>query len=194
MNVDWEKCNDVYELGQILVHKGVFDAEFWRRFHCLCYRRVWEFVLEKRARQAIEVAERYCLGAASVDQLVDHHRQISEAVDRAWTRVKSLRIGSDRSSWIWPVSEEVDNAWVAYESFSCGKVATDKNLDSSTIPDAASSLRAWATARREAAANGVKTSMPDRSAVEQSWKRIRDAEEEAQAELLRSLIGKSRFQ
>lgn len=177
------------ELGQLLVARGSFDPELWRRFHCNCCRRVWEYIADEKARHAIEIAERFSQGDRSKEELALEHEQMAEATDLAWQNVNAQRLASDDYEAVWPISAEADQAWAAYLGAGCAKVVTQDVIKASTIPEEASSLLAWSTARKQEVANrGRSEGIVLREAVERTWKQIRDAEENEQAHLLQTLV------
>lgn len=183
MIAKWNECNDVYELGQILVKCGAFNTPLWRQFHCRCYRNVWNYITEK-SKTAIVHAERVVFNDMPVSELASVHQEMIEESDVAWSRVNKLKLPSDDDDFVWPISAEVDDAWCVYLSAECAKVATQTEIDAYVIPESASSLLAWATARKDVLSNQQQES---RELVEFRWKEIRDAEEREQASILRGL-------
>ena len=181
----WNECSDVYDLGQMLVKHGLFNAKQWRQFHCLCCRNVWEF-LSDEAKTAVVKAEHMLAEELPVAELAAVHQRMIDASNAAWERVNSLKEPTDGADALWPLSDEVDNAWCAYLSAECAKTVTHPELDAFMIPESASSLVAWATAREDVSSSGL--SEPSRASVELSWKEIRDAEERKQASILRKLV------
>lgn len=182
---DWNQCKDVYDLGQMLVDHGLFNAKQWRQFHCLCCRNVWEFLFDE-AKTAVVEAEHILAEELPAEELVAVHQRMIDASNAAWERVNSLKEPTDRSDAVWPLSDEVDTAWCAYLSVECAKTVTHPELDAFMIPESASSLVAWATARKDVATRGL--SQLSRVSVETRWKEIRDDEERKQASILRKLV------
>ncbi len=188
MNAEWQTTNDVYELGQILVQQGLWNERLWRRFHCACYRRVWDLIGDADVRQAIELAEAYCDDRCSLDELLVAHQTMTKAADIAWEKVYALRESPDTPDAIWPVSKEVDNAWLVYLAAEGGKAVTQRQFTATNLTAIASSLFAWATARKQALAENSTNEHPSRDAVIARWEANSDAEEARQATLLRALV------
>jgi hypothetical protein len=64
---EWLSCTDPDEIVRFLQAKAS-DRKL-RLFACACVRVVWNYVVEERARLAVEVSERYADGRASDDEL-----------------------------------------------------------------------------------------------------------------------------
>lgn len=184
MIAEWKESDDVYELGQLLVKHGVFDAALWRLFHCRCYRNVWEFLTEE-SKSAVVQAERVASNEVPVTELADVHQAMIQDANVAWSHVNALKIPSDNDDAVWPLSDDVDNAWCSYLSAECAKTATTSEIEVFVIPESASSLIAWATARKDVLG---KHRTEERGLVEIRWKEIRDEEEQKQASILRELV------
>lgn len=185
MIVNWDEINDVFELGKLLIERGLFSSEIWRDFHCKCGRNVWGFLTEQ-AREAIAYAERVVSGEISPAQLASMHHEMTNLANEAWDKVESLIEPSDnKADAIWPLSDEVDSAWCIYLSAEFAKVVTQAEIDAYTIPDSASSLAAWATARKSVLRRHQQES---RELVEARWKQIRAEEEKRQASILRTIV------
>jgi len=188
--VEWNTCNDIYELSQYLKLKNIFDSTLWREFHCKCCRRIWKYILDENAKRAIVVAERYLANEVSIDQLRSVHTVIVKKADQVWQNVYSMRISSKENEAVWPISEKVDIAWVAYLVVDAVKVVTQDEIDFLSIPEAAASVPAWAQARKKAAMNCSDNSEDYRDIVEKYWQNIRELEETKQADILRSIFGR----
>ncbi|OAI40992.1 hypothetical protein AYO40_00490 [Planctomycetaceae bacterium SCGC AG-212-D15] len=65
---EWLACN---EPNLMLAHLADHEltARKQRLFDCACVRRIWHLLLDERGREAVEVAERYADGAASLDEV-----------------------------------------------------------------------------------------------------------------------------
>lgn len=187
MTRNLNEIDDAYALGTLLVENGVFDTEIWRQFYCSCCRNVWEFISDD-ARTAVELAERVSKNEVSPDALVAIHQKMSTLADEAWRYLCSLKEASDATAFVWPISDEVDAAWCSYLSAQCGKVATKPDIEIHDIPDSASSLLAWATARIYADLNTA--DLMSRENVEAAWEDIREREEKKQLLILRQIVGR----
>ncbi len=70
---EWLLCTDVPAMLAVLWEAHVDeDATFARRMHCYllaCCRRIWRLLPQEDSRRGIEVAERYLMGAATVEEL-----------------------------------------------------------------------------------------------------------------------------
>jgi len=186
MNAEWDECEDVYELGQMLVRQGRFSTALWRDFHCRCCRNVWSFMTET-SKFAVSQAERVVANKLEVSELASLHQQMVNESDSAWSRVNALKLPSESDDAIWPLSDDVDNAWCSYLSAECAKVVTQVEIDAFAIPESASSLAAWATARKNALGSHQEES---RELVKARWKQLREEEEKRQASILRTLVSK----
>lgn len=178
----WNNCENVFEMGEIIDQKGKFDSRLWRRFHCLCYRRVWEHLWEEGSRAAVMAAERHCDGYLTDEELLFHHRRMKYLGERNWERVSKRCTDPGTGKWIWPLNNRVDRAWVAYSAAACGKDVTFLDLTLSTMPDGALQLSAWANTRR------MVSDPYDPEQVDQMACEIIKKEEAAQVKLLRSIF------
>jgi hypothetical protein len=184
MIAEWDECEDVYELGQMLVRRGSFSTALWREFHCRCCRNVWNFMTET-SKFAVSQAERVVANELAVSELGSLHQKMVNESDSAWSQVNVLKLPSDSQDAIWPLSDDVDEAWCSYLSAECAKVVTQAEIDAYTIPESASSLAAWATARKNALSDHQRES---RELVEARWKTVREEEEKRQASILRIIV------
>jgi hypothetical protein len=76
---EWLACNDLIPLLESLPDKA--KERKLRLFGCACARRVWHFLDDERSRQAVEVAERFADGQATV----------TEAAAAGWTAMQASR-------------------------------------------------------------------------------------------------------
>ncbi|MEX2113533.1 MAG: hypothetical protein WD845_10125 [Pirellulales bacterium] len=186
MSDDWKTLSNVYDLGQLLVQQGKFDQETWRMFHCKCLRNVWHLIRDETVKRAIEAAEGYCQGEVSVEELDRQHEAVGTISRKAWEVLLSLRTSQKSNEYVWPISrQDVDDVWIGYSSAIGASVVTQREIDALATPEAACSIYAWATARRDIIAKGGNL---NRDSVEAQWKANRDAEEQKQADLLRSMF------
>jgi hypothetical protein len=61
----------------VATRPGVLDDITLRRFACWCVQRVWHLLTDERSRHAVETAERFCDGTATLEEL-------DAARDDAW--------------------------------------------------------------------------------------------------------------
>lgn len=184
MIADWDTCDDVYKLGQMLVNHGGFSSSLWREFHCRCCRSVWNFMTET-SKFAVSQAERVVANELAVSELATIHQKMASESDSAWSRVSSLKLPSETGDAIWPLSDDVDNAWCSYLSAECAKVVTQVEIDAFAFPESASSLAAWSTARKNVLSSRQEE---NRELVEAQWKQVCEEEEKRQALILRTIV------
>jgi hypothetical protein len=66
---------DVWDTAQpewliwVATRPGVLDDITLRRFACWCARQVWHLLTDERSRHAVETAERFCDGKATLEEL-----------------------------------------------------------------------------------------------------------------------------
>ena len=63
---------------------GILDDKTLRLFPCRCVREVWHLLTDERSRNAVEVAERYAVGAATQEQLAAASAAAWAASAAAW--------------------------------------------------------------------------------------------------------------
>jgi hypothetical protein len=64
---DWDVCTDA---DKMLYCIGLWSSKRkLRLFACACCRRVWDYMVDERSRNGVEVAERYADGLASLQEL-----------------------------------------------------------------------------------------------------------------------------
>jgi hypothetical protein len=78
IEAEWLSCTDPAPMLEYLRHKAS-DRKL-RLFACACTRAIWDLLDDDRARQAVEVAERYADGLAT-------ERELSDAAEKAWEAV-----------------------------------------------------------------------------------------------------------
>src|SRR4051812_2417670 len=66
---EWATCTDPTAMVQFLGTSRKLSQRKWRLFAVACCRRVWHVLPDPRSRSAVEVAERYADGFASVEEL-----------------------------------------------------------------------------------------------------------------------------
>lgn len=100
------KDNEPITLVEILDSNGIADA-LWalqavpdkqaaerdrqaRLYACWCVRQVWHLLTDERSRTAVEVAERYAEGAATLDELKTAYDSADSAAGTAATILMAL--------------------------------------------------------------------------------------------------------
>ena len=66
---EWLACEDPYPMLEHLNANQLLSDRKQRLFDCACVRRIWHLLEDPRGRRAVEVAERYADGDASLDEL-----------------------------------------------------------------------------------------------------------------------------
>ena len=74
---DWRGCEDPASLLHFLSDKGT--ERQWRLFAVACCKRIDRFMADDRSRRAVEVAERYAEGAATVEALEEARSAAQDA-------------------------------------------------------------------------------------------------------------------
>jgi hypothetical protein len=79
----------------VATRPGVLDDITLRRFACWCARRVWHLLTDERSRHAVETAERFCDGKATLEEL---NTAKQSAWDAAMTSDGNATIAAARSA------------------------------------------------------------------------------------------------
>jgi hypothetical protein len=74
---EWQSCNDPWPMRDH-VRDRLREGEV-RLFACACCRRVWQWLTDPRSRKAVEIAERFAEGLATLEDL-SRARTDAEAV------------------------------------------------------------------------------------------------------------------
>ena len=90
---EWQTCADPAALLAHLRDRGRLGERQLRRFACACVRRVWPLLADDRLRRAVQVAERFADGRATVSELRGAFEDAYVAADEAGT---PLRDGLER--------------------------------------------------------------------------------------------------
>jgi hypothetical protein len=106
----WLSAGSTYALlRQLTQHHRAARTSAGRRrlrlFACSCCRRFWHLFTDPRARQAVEVAERFADGQASADELAAAGRAVGEAERSAMSRILALTGGR---AWSGPLPLPTD--------------------------------------------------------------------------------------
>lgn len=80
----WEKCPRPEWMLWWLKKLGYDDARELRLFACWCVRQVWDAVTDPQCRVAVEVAERYARGEATVEEFEKAGVDASRAAYDIW--------------------------------------------------------------------------------------------------------------
>jgi hypothetical protein len=123
---------DVWDTAQpewliwVATRPGVLDDITLRRFACWCARQVWHLLTDERSRHAVETAELFCDGKATLEEL-------AAASDEAWaaaTTAAAARIAP------FPATR--------YATIAAANAATIDEVASATLNAACATT--WATA------------------------------------------------
>lgn len=66
---EWKSCTDPEAMLEFLSESGRLSERKQRLFDCACVRRISHLLLDEKGRKALEVAENYADGRASLDDL-----------------------------------------------------------------------------------------------------------------------------
>lgn len=113
--------NDKYACRSIRLVKKI---ETWndrnlRLFACWCVRQVWHLLKDERSKRSVEVAERYAIGEASIEELCV---AMDAAWDAAWDAASyaaSYAAGEVASYAAWKVAWEAARAARAARAAQC---------------------------------------------------------------------------
>ncbi len=137
-----------YEMGSFLMSRGLFNQENWRRFILDCIDIAGECIYGDEARKAVEIARQFLDGKCAHEIVQETHRRMCELKSSSWDKVFKLRlVTGDENEYDWEFSEIVDTAWAEFLSAALGALSTKLNLTPYDLPDSASSVVAWRTAR-----------------------------------------------
>jgi len=189
-NAEWEQTNDIFRILQLLSEHGKLTESIWRRFHSNCCRDIWPYISNPVSIRAVEVAEQYISGAASLQDLQSAYINAKSISNAAWSVVESCKIARDSNAWLWPLTDETDEAWVRYCSAqAAAQCAETPSYDvlATTIPDCASSVRPWANARLDVLGVSL-DDVQNRSLVEARWHLLENMEKARQADILRKIV------
>ena len=83
----WER-NDIKPEWRLWIatRPGVMMDKDLRLFYSWCVRQAWHLLIDDRSKNAVEVAERYAVGEATVEGLHDANEAARVAADTAWLR------------------------------------------------------------------------------------------------------------
>ena len=91
----------------IATRPGVMSDRDLRLFSCWCVRQVWHLLADERSRNAVEVAERYAMGEAAIDEL-------DAASAAAWDAASAAaRDAASAAAWDAAWAAARDAAWAA---------------------------------------------------------------------------------
>jgi hypothetical protein len=97
----------------IATRPGVLDDRTLLLFACWCVRQVWHLLTDDRSRNAVEVAERFAVGKATVDEL-------SAAFAAAWA-ARAAAWAASAAAWAdWAAS---DDAWATGDAARAARAA-----------------------------------------------------------------------
>jgi hypothetical protein len=84
----------------VATRPGVLDDVTLRRFACWCARQVWHLLTDERSRHAVETAERFCDGKATLEELAAARAAatVADTAARAAATVAARAAASDAAS------------------------------------------------------------------------------------------------
>ena len=129
----WESCTNITWMIWALEGFGKIDDYKQRMFNCWCIRHtplvdgrvMWDLLTDERSRNAVEVAERFASGNATLEEL-------NAARDAAWSAYKdkeawptSTRATAAKAAALAAVNSRADPAWDAAIDVSLDDCAVD---------------------------------------------------------------------
>jgi hypothetical protein len=102
---DWSACTDPEKMLEFLRRSGKLTPRKGRLFKvALCYR-IWHLIIDERSRKAVEIAEKFAEGDASLNELesaYDHAFEVAHALEESknptWFAFKSAAWAADLTS------------------------------------------------------------------------------------------------
>ncbi len=163
---DWLECADPHDLLRFI--EGKASDRKLLLFVCACYRRIWyqRLMLGRPVRRLVQCVERYVEGEVSGHKL----GVTREAARRAWRRLDTLQ----------SPGEEL-GAWATAETVSIADV--ERAIDR-VVLDGAQAARSALPAR-----SAGPDSWETQAARHAAWQAAETDERQAQADLLRDLLG-----
>jgi hypothetical protein len=142
---EWAACGDPGKMLRFLGVSGKMSDRRARLFACAAVRRVWQLLTDERRRRAVEVAEHYADGSATLSELLAAQRACRDAPDSvaAWAADAATNAEEATRS----CSERVVNAAarerIARESARCAVVGIPAgNLWSREVVEGAEGIEA----------------------------------------------------
>src|SRR5437879_1648509 len=80
-NAEWLAYADPGPMLGYLNANGLLSDRKQRLFDCACVRRLWHLLLDENGRKAVEVAEKYADGLASLNELREAQAVVLAAAD-----------------------------------------------------------------------------------------------------------------
>ncbi len=129
---DWYTATNLLEMLNLLENRGNFSERKTRLFMVAVCRRIWDLLLDERSQKALEVAERFVDGLASLPELkVAHAEAASRCLELpAWTWVSEAA----------NVAEWATSPTPSWDAFAC---ALDAKQARSTAWDREWNSEAW---------------------------------------------------
>jgi hypothetical protein len=78
---EWLACTEPTPMLEYLDVNCLISDRKQRLFDCACVRRIWHLLLDEKGRKAVEVAERFADGRATIDQLREAQGIVLAAAD-----------------------------------------------------------------------------------------------------------------
>ena len=102
---EWAACQEPQLMLEFLRGSGRASERKLRLFAVACCRRIWDFLLDGRSREAVEVGEQYADGRANQELLVRANKEaevaarvLSHAPARAAVWVASTAMAAPRAA------------------------------------------------------------------------------------------------
>jgi hypothetical protein len=94
---EWHACQRPGELLRQIRHKREMRKR--RLFACACCRRVWQFITDRRSREAVELAEEFADHLISGDQLAEAHDLARSASSEANAYSRQFPTAERKAPW-----------------------------------------------------------------------------------------------